>query len=342
MKHLSVVVIMRNEQAHIRNCLLSLLRQSYPAEDYEVIVVDGRSSDSSAEIVRSLQSEHRNLRLFDNPAGITPAGMNLGIRNATGQIIVIAGAHAVYPREFLASAVQCLAQTGADAVGGPVAPLPANGSLGARLVAAILQSPFGVGNSRFRTSAEEGFVDTVPFGAYRREVFDRVGLFNQRLVRNQDNDLSARMRSAGGRIFLSPLLTTIYHPAATLGQLLGNTWRNSQWHVATLRENPRALGFRHVVPAAFVGGLAALALLSMVYADAWPLLGTVVGAHLLAGFLFSPAVWRKFGAVVALAFPAGCLCFHVAYGLGTLAGLRFLFSTPAAQPIRPGLPVEEP
>src|SRR5258708_10265827 len=209
---ISLIMPVRNEEEYISASLQSLVDQSYPVSECEIIVVDGRSSDRTREIIEEIRARNSQVRSLDNPAGIVPTAMNIGIRAARGEVIIRADGHNVYAREYAANCVKCLAETGADNVGGPWVTVAADESVGARLVAAILSSPFGVGNSKFRTSREEGFVDTVPFGAFRREIFDRVGMYNEKLVRNQDNELNARIRKAGGRIYLTPTLTTQYNP----------------------------------------------------------------------------------------------------------------------------------
>jgi len=335
-KIVSVIVPIRNEERYIADCLRSLLQQTYPATSYEIIVLDGRSSDKSREIVDGLSRELPHLYCVDNPAGTAPAAMNIGIRHARGEIIIRADGHNFYPENYIANCVQYLEQTGADNVGGPWLTMPANHTLGARLVAAMLSNPFGVGDSRFRISAKEGFVETVPFGAFRREVFDRVGMYNEKLVRNQDNELNARIRRAGGKIYQTPALQTTYHPVAGFFELLKQTYRNSQWHVFSVRENSHAMGLRHFVPAGFFICLTGLVLGAAAASWARYSLGALVGLYLLAGFMF--AIRQKHGRdwLVTLMLPAACLVFHLAYGLGTLAGLRYLFTSPPSTPIRAG------
>src|SRR6266566_3956221 len=252
MTTVSFVMPVRNEQEYIRASLQSLVEQNYPASDCEIIVVDGRSSDRTREIIEEIRHQNSQVRCLENPAGIVPTAMNIGIRAARGEVIIRADGHNVYPRDYAANCVKYLEETGAENVGGPWVTLAADESFGARLVAAVLSSPFGVGNSKFRTSREEGFVDTVPFGAFRREIFDRVGMYNEKLVRNQDNELNARIRKAGGRIYLTPALTTYYHPVKNFMGLLKYAFKTSQWHIFTLRENRESMGARHLAPAMFL------------------------------------------------------------------------------------------
>lgn len=330
---------MRNESNYIRSCLDSLVNQTFPPEKYEIIVADGRSTDNSRELVSLYEQRSVLVQLLDNPSQNTPSGMNLGIRTASGRIIIIAGAHTIYPVDFVENCVLYLEKTGAEVVGGPVLTVPADESFGAKLVAAILSSPFGVGDSKFRTSSEEGFVETVPFGAFRREVFDRVGLYNEKLVRNQDNDLNARIRKAGGRIYQTPALTTNYHPVKTFGGLLKYAFRTSRWHAFTLRENRGSMGLRHIAPAAFLMLLLFLLPASFVNVYARASLTVILGLYLLTGLYFSARLNAKTNVALRLALPFGAFYFHLAYGAGVLSGISYLFWEPPIKPIRPGFPV---
>ncbi len=331
----------RNEEGFIRGSLQSLVDQSYPASECEIIVVDGRSSDRTREITEEIRERNPQVRYLDNPAGIVPTAMNIGIRAARGEIIIRADGHNVYPRDYAANCVKYLEETGADNVGGPWATVAADESLSARLVAAILSSPFGVGNSKFRTSREEGFVDTVPFGAFRREIFDRVGMYNEKLVRNQDNELNARIRKAGGKIYITPALTTHYHPVKNFLGLLKYAFKTSQWHIFTLRENRGSMGVRHLAPAMFLLLLLILMPASFASATALAFLIGILCAYILTGFYFSLRAKAEGNWDVAAVQPFATMCFHMTYGAGTLFGLRYLLQQPSARPIRPGLPIQQ-
>lgn len=340
-KDVSVIVPIRNEERYIGDCLQSLLRQTYPSASYEIIVLDGRSSDRSREIVDGICGKFPHLHCLDNPAGTAPAAMNIGIRHARGEVIIRTDGHNVYPENYIENCVKYLEQTGADNVGGPLLTVPADNTLGGRLVAAMLSNPFGVGDSRFRISSKEGFVKTVPFGAFRREVFDRVGTYNEKLVRNQDNELNARIRSAGGKIYQTPALQTTYHPVAGFRQLLQQTYRNSQWHVFSVGENAKSMGLRHFVPALFVVMCAILIGGSPVSLVAAILLASLLAGYLLTGWYFTFSKSKSYGLGLRLLLPFACFCFHVSYGLGTLAGCRYLLTPPSAKPIRAGQEVSQ-
>ncbi len=331
----------RNEEDYIRASLKSLVDQNYPASDCEIIVVDGRSSDRTREIIEEIRHQNSQVRCLDNPAGIVPTAMNIGIRAARGEVIIRADGHNVYPRDYAANCVKYLEETGAENVGGPWVTVAADESFSARLVAAVLSSPFGVGNSKFRTSREEGFVDTLPFGAFRKKIFDRVGMYNEKLVRNQDNELNARIRKAGGRIYLTPALTTHYHPVKKFSGLLKYAFKTSQWHIFTLRENRGSMSVRHLAPAVFLLLLLVLFSASILSATALAFLIAMMSAYLVSGFYFSLRAKTEGNSDVAAVQPFATFCFHIAYGAGTLFGLRYLFRQPSIRPIRPGLPVQQ-
>jgi succinoglycan biosynthesis protein ExoA len=341
MINVSFVIPVRNEERHIRACLQSLVDQDYPVGKLEIIVVDGRSSDRTREIIEEIRVQNPQIRCLDNPAGIVPTAMNIGIRASRGEIIIRADGHNYYPRDYAHNCVRSLNETGAENVGGPCLTVAADESVSARLVAAILSSPFGVGNSKFRTSRKEGFVDTVPFGAFRREIFDRVGMYNEKLVRNQDNDLNARIRKAGGTIYLTPALMTHYHPVKNFMGLLKYAFKTSQWHVFTLRENRDSMSLRHLAPSAFLLLLLLLLPASFVSGIALSFLIGMLCAYILTGQFFSLRTRSKGNWDVLFLQPVATFCFHIAYGAGTLIGLRFLFRRPSAAPMRPGLPVEQ-
>jgi glycosyltransferase involved in cell wall biosynthesis len=341
MTTVSFVMPARNEQEYIRASLQSLVEQNYPASECEIIVVDGRSSDRTLEIIEEIRERNPQVCCLDNPAGIVPTGMNIGIRAAQGEVIIRADGHNVYPRDYAANCVKWLDQTGADNVGGPWITVAADESLSAKLVAAILSSPFGVGNAKFRTSHEEGFVDTVPFGAFRREIFDRVGMYNEKLVRNQDIDLNARIRKAGGKIYLTPALTTFYHPVKNFQGLLRYVFKTNLWHFFSLRENRESLGARHLAPAVFLILLLLLLPASFASVSVLTFLIAMISAYLATGFYFSLRSKTRGNWDVALVQPFATFCFHIAYGAGTLFGLWYLFREPPLKPIRPGLPIQE-
>src|SRR5688572_7628844 len=197
----TVILPCRNEARYIGPCLDSILAGAYPADLLEILVVDGHSTDETRALVKDYAARHPQVRLLDNPARIVPTALNIGIRAATGDVIARMDAHVIYPPEYLPRLVAALEESGADNVGGCVITLPADGTATAQAIAIALGQPFGVGNSHFRIGSPKArFVDTVPFGCFRRELFNRVGMFDEELVRNQDDEFNARIISRGGKI----------------------------------------------------------------------------------------------------------------------------------------------
>lgn len=213
----SIVVPCRNETEYIRPLLDSILANTYPRDRLEVLIVDGMSDDGTRAVIAEYVARHPVIRLLDNPKRITPCALNLGISRARGTIIVRMDAHASYPPNYVADLVDWLERTGADNVGGAWVTLPGGDTATARAIAAALSHPFGIGNARYRLGTTElREVDTVPFGCFRRDVFDRVGLFDEELVRNQDDEFNFRLLRAGGRILLVPGVVSHYYARRTL------------------------------------------------------------------------------------------------------------------------------
>ena len=326
----SVIIPCRNEENFIGKCLASFVASTYPKDRIEILVVDGMSEDKTREVVAASSQSHPFIRLLLNPKKITPAALNLGIAESVGSIVIRADAHNTYPEDYVENCVRCLHSTGADNVGGPWITEPVADTLSARLVAAVLSSPFGVGNSQFRISQKEGFVDTVPFGAFRRELFGRIGNFNERLLRNQDYDFNTRIRAAGGFIYQTPRLTTRYAPPASFGKLLHKTMRETQWHMRTVAENPRALGVRHLVPAAFVLLLLSLASLGVVHEQSRLAFEVLLSVYAVGALLFSIRAAARYGWDLLPVLPFGFFLFHASYGVSTFVGLLRLGTDPAA------------
>jgi len=317
----SVIIPCRNEEKFIRVCLDSIIANDYPKDRLEVLVVDGISGDGTREVVEGYARRHAFIRLLNNPQKITPAALNVGSKNAKGELISIMSAHSEYPPHYLATATEYLRKTGADVVGGPVITKPAADTLIARSIALATSHPFGVGNSSFRTSTDEGYVDTVPFGIYRRDVFSKVGLFDERLVRNQDNELSARIIKSGGKIYLTPQLTAYYYNQARFSGLLKQALRTGMWNVVTLKVNLDAFRWRHFIPFVFVTAFLGLGFLAPLYFWTHFAFLALVVLYGGAAVVSSLQIGFKNGMKYAPLLPMVFFLYHTCYGLGTWAGL---------------------
>lgn len=317
----SIIIPCRNEEKYIGTCLKSIAANDYPKDRLEVLVVDGMSQDGTREIVEEYANRYSCIRLLDNPKRITPAALNIGIAHSSGEVIIRMDAHAEYQPDFVSQSVDWLRRTGADVVGGPIITKPGTKTLMAKAIALATSHPFGVGNSRFRTSKREGFVDTVPFGAYRREVFNQVGLFDERLVRNQDNELSARILRSGRKIYQTPRLTASYYNQATLLGLLKQATRTGMWNILTIKITPSAFRLRHFVPSVFVATLLALGVLAISYPWARFAFLALTGSYLSLAAICSLHIGLKGGGKNASILPVVFFLYHAAYGVGNLVGL---------------------
>ncbi|HEY3416476.1 MAG TPA: glycosyltransferase family 2 protein, partial [Armatimonadota bacterium] len=307
-----------------------LLRCAYPYDRWEIIIADGMSTDNTREeITRVADGSPVSICVVDNPRRITPIALNLALIRARGDVIIRVDAHAEYGEDYVTRCVRVLDEQRADNVGGPVITLPGADTPMARAIALATAHPFGVGNSHFRTMREAREVDTVPFGCFRLRVFQQVGLFDERLARNQDYELNGRIRQAGGRIFLDPRLESTYYNRPSLRALLRQAWANGFWNAMTHYLHPYSLCLRHELPVAFALGavLAVLSALWAIIAPLPPVLQWVApvlwGAYLLyvlldvlvATSLAARGGLRLWPALLAV-FPS----FHFVYGAGIAWG----------------------
>jgi glycosyltransferase involved in cell wall biosynthesis len=316
----SVLVPCRNEECCIAACLDSIVATTYPAELLEILVIDGRSTDRTRAIIQQYADRDARIRMVDNPKRIVPTALNAGIHIATGDIVVRMDAHAVYPAEYISRLVEALEETGADNVGARLVTVPSGEGPIARAIALALSHPFGIGNAYYRLGSEERrWVDTVPFGCYRREVFGRVGGFDEDLVRNQDDEFNARLIQQGGKVLLLSDLTLRYYARPTLRQLARMYYQYGLFKPLVARKVGKVMTLRQLVPAGFVAALA-LALLAAVVGIGLPL-------GLLAIFYGGAVI----GNAVALAREAGWACaaallvvfptLHISYGIGFWRGV---------------------
>ena len=319
----SVIMPVYNEEKFIQKCVDSLLRQDYPAERMEWIFVDGCSRDKTVEILKEYQSKYPALiKILHNPCKIVPCAMNVGIEASCGRYIVRLDAHADYATDYISKCIYYLENTDAENVGG-VAETKANGFIGGA-IAKILSSKFGVGDSQFRTNGQSGYVDTVPFGAFKREVFLKYGGYDERLVRNQDNEMNFRIRKNGGKIYLSDDIHLSYYCRDSIGGISAMARKNGMWNVITMKLCPGSMGVRHFIPLLFVASVVGLGALGILH----PFFGWLLSAELLMYFLLDILFSAKQASgikeflTLLVLFPI----FHVAYGIGSVIGIGKLFT----------------
>ena len=310
----------RNEADYFERSLNGVLAQDYPSELMEVVVVDGMSDDGTRKIITDFQIRNpkSEIHILDNPGKIVPSGLNIGLRQAKGQIIIRVDGHCVIAADYMQHCVTVLEEIEADCVGGPM--VTVGETWAARSIALAQSSSFGVGGVAFRTGpTKPGYVDTVAFGAYRREVFDRIGTFDEELVRNQDDEFNFRLIQAGGKIWLDPSIRSIYYSRANLRSLWKQYFEYGLYKLRVIQKRKAIPSWRHLVPATFVLALLVTFVLASLNGQAlWALViaGPYVAANLIASLRTARSDWNTLP-LLPLAF----LTLHLSYGIGFLWGL---------------------
>ncbi|MFN8009002.1 MAG: glycosyltransferase family 2 protein [Terriglobia bacterium] len=317
----TVVIPIRNEERRIAECLESLIDQSYPHDRMEILLMDGHSVDQTRLVAKKFCERYPFIRLMDNPKKIVPVALNLGIHAASGEIIIRMDAHTYYDRDYVAKCVETLMRFDAQNVGGPIQTLPGNETPIAKAIALATSHPFGVGNSKFRTESKAQYVDTVPFGAFRRSLFEEIGYFNEKLERNQDIEFNSRIIQAGGRIFLNPEIKSFYYNQSTLRGLWRHNFKNGLWNIFTFSLNRGSLSWRHFVPLVFILSLLTMLILSL--GSRWGIAGFVLIllSYLFASSYFSFRIATSWTLSMILLLPLVFATLHFSYGFGSLVGL---------------------
>lgn len=318
----SIIIPCLNEEEFIAKCLDSIMANDYPKDRTEIIIVDGMSKDKTREIIEQYEKQYPFIRLIDNPKIIAPSAMNIGIINAKGTVIIRMDAHNIYEKDYISKCVKYLNEYDVDNVGGIWITMPANNTTINKAITYALSSPFGVGNSYFRIGVNEPrYVDTVPFGCYRKEIFDKIGLFNEKLIRTQDIELNARLRRNGGKILLSPDIKSYYYARPTLRKLCKQYFATAKWKIYLTKLVPGSLTIRHFIPLFFIIGLSGSLILSLFWNYGLIFLALVLGSYFLADLLFSVKISLKKGFRYIFVLPIVFFCLHISYSLGMLWGI---------------------
>lgn len=318
----TVIMPVHNEGQFIERSLGSILRQTYPKDRIEIIVADGMSQDNTRFLINKTAAKSKiRVTIVDNPKRIAPAALNAALNKAKGDIIVRVDGHCEIGSDYISNCVDLLQSGRADGVGGPIETIGKDTRSTA--IALAMSSKFGVGGSAFRTiNDREMYTDTVAFPGYSKEIMDRAGLFNEELVRNQDDEYNYRIRKLGGRILLSPRLRSRYYSRSTFKSLWSQYFQYGYWKVRVFQLHPRQMSVRQFAPLVFLLSIFALALLAA-YSEygrwgLFSLLALYLVTNLTAGLLAS----RRDLTLL----PYVCISFwilHFSYGLGFLLGLVF-------------------
>jgi succinoglycan biosynthesis protein ExoA len=319
-RRISVIVPMLNEAEHIGGLVADLAGQDWDGE-LEVLVADGRSTDDSVARLRTAAAEHGlDVTVIDNPDRWVSPGLNRCVRRATGDLIVRVDCHSRFPADYMRRCAEAVEETGADNVGGVL--VPTGRTPTERAVATAVDSAFGgIGWTRHQ-SGERHEVDTVTFGAFRPRAFERAGLYDESLVRNQDDEFNLRLRRSGGRVVLDPAIRVFYTPRGSFRRLFKQYYDYGRWKAPGMRKHERATSARSLVPAAFVVALLALIPLSAWHPHAATLLTLKISLYVALALGFAIVCvhrrrepWSLLPRVLAV-YPT----LHFAHGLGMLSG----------------------
>lgn len=322
----SVVMAIRNEESYIRQTLEAIIAQDYPLELIEIVISDGMSDDGTVGEINGLIDDRSKgglptpgIEILENPERYVPTGLNRAIGKAAGSVIVRVDGHVEIDKNYIMECVRALDETDCAVVGGPIDTV-GEGTL-AEAIALATSSRFGVGNSAFRTSQKASFVDTVPFGTFRKEALVAAGLFDERFKKHQDYELNYRIRKSGGRIFLSPNIRSTYYSRVTTRKLISQYFNYGVWKGRFLRVHPGSLRWRHLVPPSLVAcelATLALSLFSPVFLTLFLVVLASYAVFLAAASL---TVCRRGGWRMLHLIPLIILLLHHCWGSGVLVGL---------------------
>ncbi len=322
MMKITIIIPCLNEEQYIAECLESVLASDYDKSKMEILVVDGVSSDRTKEIVESYSKKHSHIKLLSNPDKIVPKSMNIAIKQATGDYIIRLDAHALYPTNYFSKLIEWHQKLDADNVGAVIVTEVKNLNKKSASIKEVLSHRLGVGNSEFRTGVDEvKEVDTVPFGCYKKEVFDRYGLYDERLIRNQDIELNKRIINGGGKIYLVPDIECTYFAREDFISLAKNSYSNGFWNILTAyyTKTLNSLSLRHFIPLIFVLSLLFPMLLSLLIPKLLWLTLLSLSSYLALVIITSFKLREKSNKLCYLI--ASFLTLHLSYGFGSLIGI---------------------
>jgi len=319
----SIIVPIRNEADFIEQAIKSVLDNDYPAARMEILVVDGMSDDDTREIVTRLSKADSRVMMLDNPKRTAPAAMNIGLKAARGDLFIRVDGHVEIPADFIAESIRSLHEHPGAWVAGGYIKTVADSFVG-QAIASAMRSPIGVGNSRFRLGDYEGWVDTLAFGTHHMWIVDKIGYFDEELVRNQDDEFNLRIILAGGKIWMSKAIQSTYFSRGSLRKLWKQYFQYGFWRIRTLQKHKRPASFRQLVPLLFVLSLLLPGLAGFLWKPLWILLAIESALYVLGLVIGTLDVGRKSGWRYAPLAPVVFAILHFAYGAGSLwGGVRF-------------------
>lgn len=318
---LSVIVPCYNEIENIEKCILSIVNQKFSFGKYEILVVDGNSNDGTAEVLRQLSAEHDNIRIIRNNRRITPVALNLGIQAAHGEFITILGAHSEYDADYLHNSLKLFKEhPEISCSGGPI--ISTGNTPFGQAAAMAMSHPIGVGNAKHRFPDYEGYAEGACFPTFRKSVFQEIGYYDERLVRNQDDELNFRMTKTGGKVYISPSVRSVYMVRNRPSKLFRQYFDYGFWRVAVIFMHKMPVSLRQLVPVLFILSLIALPLFSVAVPEHSLILSLFLPLLYISTLcIFSVPVLLNRGLRLSMLFICSVVILHFAYGLGFLRGL---------------------
>jgi glycosyltransferase involved in cell wall biosynthesis len=321
MPSVTVVVPCFNEQATILRLLEALVNQTYPNEKMDVIISDGKSTDNTRSIISTFIGTHPDLKLIviDNPGGSIPSALNAALDKAQGDIIVRLDAHSVPFSDYIERSITAHQQGLGDNIGGVWQIEAGEDKWIARSIAAAAAHPLGAGDAQYRLTPNPRFVDTVPFGSFRKELIGRIGRFDETLLTNEDYEFNARVRLGGGKVWLDPSIRSIYYSRSSIPQLARQYARYGFWKWRMLQRYPSTLRWRQALPPIFVLSLILLSVLSLWLTLFRYALAFLAGVYfLILGLAGLNLALNQKKAYLVIGFPVAIVTMHTAWGLGFL------------------------
>jgi glycosyltransferase involved in cell wall biosynthesis len=321
--NISIICPVRNEEKFILMCLNSIKDQENVNGNAEVLVVDGMSTDNTRSIVKDFCKREKNFQLVDNPNFTAPFALNTGLKKSKGNIIIRVDGHAKLTSNYVSQCVHKLENTDYDCIGGMIKSV--NETTTGKAIAAAMSSPFGVGNARFRTSGKEGLVDTVAFGAYRRNIFEQIGFFDTELTRCQDDEFNYRLRKNGGKIFFTPKIKAEYYPRSSFLKLWKQYFGYGTFKVRVFQKNTTMMQPRQFIPSLFVCSLLLTFILGFFVPFSQLIFSAIIIGYLSSTVLAAVIVSaQKKQSSLVLKTIFSFLVLHVSYGFGFIWGnLKF-------------------
>lgn len=318
---ISIIIPCRNEEKHIKETVRGVVNQKGAGDlfSYEVLIVDGKSTDKTVEIIKNEIMKNSDIKLIINERKTTPAAFNLGIKEASGRFICIIGAHAQVSHDYLFNCLQIMNERQADNAGGP---WRAKGkSYIGEAIALVFQNPFAVGGAKSHALAYEGYVDSVWGGFYKKNVFEKIGLFDEDLIRNQDDEFNYRLIKSGGKIWQSPKIQFYYLCRSNLNFLFLQYFQYGYWKIRVIQKHKLPASLRHIVPISFILTILGTVLFGLVHPFGFYLLGIIVVLYLLLVVVNSVVIALKNGAKYFPMLPFIFMAMHFGYGFGSLKGV---------------------